>query len=252
MVEDKTAAQSEGLDYIHKLIGMRFRGDDVARDIKEKYGFDGDLVRFYAEIEGAGIHKWSHYFPIYERYFAQFRGRPVRMLEIGVDKGGSLMLWRRYFGEAARIFGIDINPSCAQFDGQAAQVRIGSQNDPAFLHAVVEEMGGVDLVLDDGSHVMGHSRNALRVLFPLLSEGGVYMIEDLHTAYWPRYRGGVAAEGNFFNDVREFIDEMHRPYNDAIAEVPEVSGMLSGIHVHDSIVVLDKNRTWPPVHSRVG
>ena len=62
--------------------------------------------------------------------YPEYRNRPVRLLEIGVFKGGSMHLWRKYFGLEAILFGIDIDPKCAQFDGRDAQVRIGSQDDP--------------------------------------------------------------------------------------------------------------------------
>src|SRR5690606_7193808 len=95
--------------------GRLFMGDDVAADIRDKYQFDGDLLRIYAGNTGAVVHKWHHYIPIYDRYFARFRNTPVRFLEIGVSKGGSLQMWRQYLGPEARICGIDINPDCARF-----------------------------------------------------------------------------------------------------------------------------------------
>jgi hypothetical protein len=230
----------------------RFQGSDVARDIESKYEFDGDLLQIYSGNKGAVVHKWHHYIPIYDRYFSRFRNTPLRFLEIGVSKGGSLQMWRRYFGPQAHICGIDIEPACARFDGQAGMVRIGSQDDPAFLSSVVEELGGIDVVLDDGSHHMAHIRASLEVLFPRLAEGGVYMIEDLHCAYWPRYGGGPRQSANFFNIVRALIDDMHRWYHQTPVRVPELDGFLSGVHVHDSIVVLEKHRVYPPVHSVVG
>ncbi len=229
-----------------------FRGSDVAADIAEKYGFTGDLVDIFAGNEGTAVHKWHHYIPLYDRYFAAFRGKPVRFLEIGVFKGGSLQMWRRYLGEEAVIFGIDIDPACAAFDGQAGQVRIGSQDDPKFLAAVVEEMGGVDAVLDDGSHVMTHVRTSLRELFPSLAAGGVYMIEDLHTAYWKAYGGAFGRRRNFFFDLLPLIDDMHRPYHGQPEQMRGIGGAVSGVHVHDSIVVLEKGPVHPPVHSVVG
>jgi hypothetical protein len=126
----------------------------------------------------------------------------VRFLEIGVSKGGSLDMWRSYFGPEAVIYGIDIDEACAQFDGRSAQVRIGSQDDPAFLASVVAEMGGVDVVLDDGSHDSRHIRASLDVLFPLLSEGGVYMMEDLHAAYWVSHSGGYRRPSSIMETVK--------------------------------------------------
>lgn len=229
-----------------------FTGPDVAADIRAKYGFDGDLLEHFARNTGPVVHKWHHYIPLYDRYFAPFRGRPVRFLEIGVSKGGSLQLWRKYFGPEAVLFGIDIDPACAKFNGQPAQVRIGSQADPAFLAQVVAEMGGIDIVLDDGSHHMDHIRPTLEALFPRLAHGGLYMIEDLHTAYWPQFGGGVTEPRNFFNDVRQMIDDLHAWYHDAPAQVPALAGMVSGIHVHDSVLVIEKGAVHPPVHSKIG
>ncbi len=229
-----------------------FAGEDVAADIRSKYGEGGRLVDLYAGNTGPVVHKWHHYIPIYERYFGAWLGRRPRFLEIGVSKGGSLQLWRSYFGPEAVIFGIDIDPRCRAFDGAAGQVRVGSQDDAGFLAGVVEEMGGVDLVLDDGSHEMAHVRASLAALFPRLPVGGTYMIEDLHTAYWTRYGGGPDAPGNFFNHVRTLIDGMHAWYVNDLAAVPDAMAGLGGIHVHDSIVVLEKAAVRPPVHSKVG
>jgi hypothetical protein len=224
----------------------------VARDLQEKFGHFGDLLDIYVNNTGAGLHKWHHYLPIYERYFSPWRNRPLRFLEIGVSKGGSLQMWRRYFGPQAVIFGIDIDPSCAAFDGQSGKVRIGSQADPDFLGAVIDEMGGVDVVLDDGSHEMQHISASLAILFPRLSFGGTYMIEDLHTAYWKNYGGGSAAPSNFFNTVRTMIDDMHAWYHENGVVHDDTAGSVTGLHVHDSIVVLDKAKVYRPVHSFVG
>lgn len=234
-----------------KVRQFRFEGPDIREDIRAKYGYDGPIVEHYCAIGTGVANKWHHYLPIYDRYFARFRERPLRFLEIGVSKGGSLELWRTYFGPEAVIFGIDIDPACAGFDGLHGQVRIGSQDDPEFLARVVDEMGGVDVVLDDGSHRMPHVRASLAALFPRLATGGLYMIEDLHAAYWPGFGGGLGRKRNFFHDVRMLIDDMHRWYHDG-DPFADWSASLSGIHVHDSIVVLEKGEVHRPVHSTVG
>jgi len=224
----------------------------VEHDIRSKYNFQGDLARIYAENKGYLVHKWHHYIPLYERYFGPFRGKPVRFLEIGVSKGGSLQMWRQYFGPEAVIFGVDINPECAQLNGLAGQVRIGSQDDPAFLASVVEEMGGVDLILDDGSHQMAHIPVTLQALFPLLNQGGLYMIEDLHTAYWETFGGSYRSPQNFFSTVvQDLIDDMHHWYHKDGQKRPEVSDFCPAVHVHDSIVVLEKQRVLKPSRSMI-
>src|SRR6185437_3735770 len=101
---------------------------------------ESDLHKLFYSNDGPFVDKWKHYLSLYVKHLASFRGGPVRLLEIGVWKGGSLRLWRRYFGPEAIIFGIDIDPACAALDGQDAQVRIGSQDDARFLERVVSEM----------------------------------------------------------------------------------------------------------------
>ena len=230
------------------------------RDISD-FGHDGsvpdleglsDLERLFWTKTGAVIHKWHHYLPIYERYFERFRGSDVKMLEIGVFEGGSLDIWRDYLGADARIFGIDINPACARFDGQSGQVRIGSQADPDFLASVVDEMGGIDIVLDDGSHRSEHIRESLRVLFPRLSEGGVYMVEDLHAAYWTDYGGGYHAASNVMNDFKTLIDDMHHWWHDEGQKLEHFRDSVGALHFHDSIVVIEKQRQRRPVNSMQG
>ncbi len=201
---------------------------------------------------GPVVHKWHHYLPIYDRYLGPWRGRPVRMLEIGVSRGGSMALWRKFLGPEAVLFGIDIDPACAAFDGQAAQVRIGSQADPEFLRKVVAEMGGVDIVLDDGSHVSRHIRASLDVLYPLVSEGGLYMIEDLHACYWRSYGGGYRRPGTFLETVKTMIDDIHHWYHDQGEHIPATAGHLGAIHVYASMVLLEKMTVSPPRHSRRG
>jgi hypothetical protein len=227
-------------------------GRPIREDIRGKFGFDGDLLEIFASNTGPVVNKWHHYIPLYERYFRPYRNTPVHLLEIGVARGGSLDIWRKYFGPEAVIYGIDIDPDCAKFDGKSGQVRIGSQADPEFLRTVAAEMGHIDIVLDDGSHEMAHIEASLRTLFPLLSNGGIYMIEDLHTAYWRRFGGGISSSDNFFAAVRRMTDDMHHWYHNDGVENPELAGFITGIHVHDSMVVIDKAPVYEPTYSRVG
>jgi hypothetical protein len=211
-----------------------------------------DLERLFFENKGRLIHKWRHYLPIYERHFASYRNKPVRMLEIGVSKGGSLDLWRRYFGPEATIFGIDVNAECLSAVDPPNQVRIGSQADPEFLRSTVDEMGIPDIVLDDGSHIAKHQQVSFEILFPLLREGGIYVIEDLHTSYWPLpYGGGHRRSGTAIEQVKTMIDDMHAWYHNRRATTPG-KNHIGAIHIYDSIVVIEKQRRDKPTHIVVG
>ncbi len=214
----------------------------------------GELSRIFFAHRGRVISKWVHYLEIYERHFAPFRIRdaPVTMLEIGVAKGGSLQMWREYFGGRATIFGVDIDPNCANRVSPPNQVRIGSQDDPDFLRAVIAEMGAPDIILDDGSHIPRHQRASFDVLFPELKYGGLYVIEDLHTAYWPGgFKGGYRRRGTAIELVKDMIDDLHAWYHRHSTTTPG-KDEIGAIHVYDSMVVIEKLRKWQPGHLKVG
>ena len=117
---------------------------------------DNELFRIFSA--DTNVHKWHHYFDIYTRYFERYRDRPITMLEIGVFRGGSLRMWKKYFHPDSTIVGIDVDQSCQAHEiaNQNVFVRIGSQADPAFLVAVNGEFGPFDIILDDGSHKTHH------------------------------------------------------------------------------------------------
>lgn len=223
----------------------------ITKDIINKYNMDNDLAKIFINNKDWIVHKWHHYIPIYEKYFSNFRGKKIKFLEIGVGQGGSLQMWSNYFGKGSTIFGIDINPECLKYSTKTTKIRIGSQVDKVFLKSVIAEMGGVDIILDDGSHHMKHISKTLKILFPSLNYKGIYMIEDLHTSYWKRFGGGYNSKNNFFSFAAEIVDDMHHWYHHKKLNNPMISKDCSGLHIHDSIIVLEKNKTFRPVHSKI-
>ena len=208
--------------------------------------------QFYAH-QGRVVHKWTHYLDIYQQHFARFVGTDFKMLEIGVFMGGSLEMWRNYFGPAATIFGIDIEPKCSGYVSPPNQVRIGSQADASFLQGVVGDMGGVDLVLDDGSHYAAHQRKSFEVLFPLLNDGGLYVIEDTHTAYWPgHHEGGYRRGGTAIELAKRLVDDMHGHYHTKAEMASAASQWIPAVHFYDSIIIIEKKRRTVPGHIKVG
>lgn len=123
---------------------------------------------------GRQIDKWRHYFPIYEKHFAKYVGTAVRVLEIGVDHGGSLQMWKSYFGFQARVVGVDINPACADYAEAQIEIVIADQ-------CKLPELGKFDIIIDDGSHICAHQSITYREMWPRCH--GVYLIEDCHNGY---------------------------------------------------------------------
>jgi hypothetical protein len=171
---------------------------------------EGELYELFRG--GHDVHKWHHYFEVYERHFERFRSRPIRMLEIGVYRGGSLRLWREYFHAGSLIVGVDIDSKCRKHDrpDENVHVRIGSQADPTFLKEVIEEFGPFDIILDDGSHVTHHQLVSFGVLFrDALKAGGCYLVEDMHTNFWASH---VDSPESFLDCAKQMVDLLHEPY----------------------------------------
>ena len=224
---------------------------DTSEGPKELAKTTSDIAQLFYNHEGRVIHKWTHYLDIYERHFAPYRDKNPKFLEIGVQMGGSLEMWRKYFGPDATIYGVDIDPACADRATAPTQVRIGSQDDPAFLKKVIAEMGAPDIILDDGSHIAPHQWESFRTLFPLLKDGGLYVIEDLHTAYAPGvFKGGYRRAGSAIELVKHMIDDMHAWYHGHRQVTPGKTDIL-GIHMYDSVVFIEKGRKSPPEHIKV-
>jgi hypothetical protein len=194
--------------------------------------------------DGKIIHKWVHYFPIYERHFSWYRNKSLTFLEIGVSKGGSLAMWQRFFGPLARIVGIDIDPSCKAHESPGVSVRIGDQSDERFLATVLEEFGDPDIVLDDGSHRMEHIARSFHFLYPRLPKNGVYLVEDLHTAYWEEYGGGVANPASFINLAKGFVDRLNADHSRGAIAPDFITRQTFGISFYDSVVAFEKGDVW--------
>ncbi len=211
-----------------------------------------DMAKLFFNHDGRVICKWVHYLDVYEKEFAHWRAKAVSLLEIGVSEGGSLQLWRAYFGDDATVFGIDIDPACAGRVDPPNQVRIGSQDDPEFLQQVVAEMGPPDIVLDDGSHIGRHQLASFTTLFPLMAPGSLYVIEDLHSSYWPGfYEGGYRRAGSGVEIAKTLIDDMHAWYHSKPCRLASQT-TIAAVRCYDSIVVIEKGRVKAPRQIRVG
>ncbi len=143
-----------------------------------------------------GTDKWGEhwYAAHYQRHFQRFRRKRIVLLEIGIGGyddpqkgGGSLRMWRRYFPKAT-IVGLDYHDKSPHAERRIRIYR-GDQSDEAVLRRIVEEVGRPDIVIDDGSHLNPHVIKSFEVLFPLLADDGMYVIEDTQTAYWPDFGG---------------------------------------------------------------
>jgi len=182
--------------------------------------FRNDLTKL-AIAFGTDKYGAHWYMPHYQTHFGRFKNKKIKILEIGV--GGnedplcgakSLRVWKAFFRRGA-IYGLDIHDKKAL---QERRIKIfqGDQTDKDFLRDVIKTMGEADIIIDDGSHVNSHIVTSFEVLFPLLKTGGLYVIEDMQTSYWPNYGGDsvdLHRPGTAVNYFRNLIDGLnHEEY----------------------------------------
>jgi SAM-dependent methyltransferase len=205
--------------------------------------------------------KWHNYPKVYQRYFdpvvAAPRIGPLRMLEIGVQEGGSTAMWRAYLGPEALLTGMDIDPRCASNARENTKIYIGDQADAAFLEKVAAESGPFDIILDDGGHTMEQQNVTLDTLWKHLNPGGVFLVEDTHSSYWGGWGGSLRGSGTFIEKAKGLVDDMHvwrhtmspdesilcRPPARAVDPPNPWASTLEGLHFHESVVVLEKALT---------
>ena len=223
-----------------------------------------DLYSFFVQGRNQRrIDKWHHYFEVYERHLPRLRAANPAMLEIGVQQGGSLEMWRQYFGGSARIFGLDIDPTAVRHQDIATRIFIGDQADRPFLRDVLSLTGPLDLVIDDGGHTANQQITSFEEIYPTLSENGIYLVEDTHTSLW----GGPFMDRPDGQNFLQFAltrcvelmdwtgrrDNFHALGDRQAAQALEASASLfcrttKSISFYDSVVVFERGRRQVPLH----
>ena len=213
-----------------------------------------DLEKYFTENKGRLINKWSHYFEIYDHHFSRFRGTDVHVVEFGVSQGGSLRMWKQYFGPNAKIYGIDINPHCKKLEEEQVEIVIGDQADRGFLKSVAARIPRIDVLIDDGGHTMEQQIHTFEELFPRIHENGVYLCEDMHTSYWPEWGGGVRRRGTFVEYSKNFIDYInawHSKQTHRLA-VTEFTHSVHSLHYYCSVLAIEKRPMGKPFFRKTG
>ena len=206
-----------------------------------------ELERIFKESDKRLMTKYTHYFEIYERHFNRYRNQEIIILEIGVSHGGSLQMWKDYFGQKAKIYGIDIEPRCKEFEEDNIHILIGSQSDRKFLEQVKKEIPPIDILIDDGGHMMKQQIVSFEVLFNHIKDNGVYLCEDLHTSYWISYGGGYKRRGTFIEYSKNFIDYINAYHSrQKKLKINYITQTVSSLHYYDSVLVIEKRKKEKP------
>jgi hypothetical protein len=207
------------------------------------------LANIFMNHEGYLIDKWEHYLGIYESELAPFiiADQPISLLEIGVQNGGSLQVWKKYFPAGSRIIGIDINPDCAKLElDENINLHIADGTDRAVLDSVLGDLT-FDIIIDDGSHRSDHIISTYKALFGRIKGGGKFMIEDLHASYWSEYGGGFRTEGSAIEFLKGLVDGLNCDHfrDTGIAPKAEIDHLrdfgrsIARMTFYDSLAVME-------------
>ena len=212
-----------------------------------------DLENYFNNNNKRLVHKWQHYFEIYDRHFSKYRNQEVVVVEIGVSHGGSLQMWKNYFGNKAKIYGIDIDPRCKDLEEENIEIFIGSQADRKFLTEIKKQIPQIDILIDDGGHTMIQQIVSFEELFIHIKDDGVYLGEDLSTSYWLPYGGGHKRRGTFIEYSKNFIDSINAFHSEQSSlKVNEFTKSVHSLHFYDSVLVIEKKVMTAPISLKTG
>ena len=186
----------------------------------------------------------SGFIQLYEKYFSSLRDSNINLLEIGIENGDSLRIWREYFTNA-NICGIDIIKKDFKIDN--TEILQGDQSDKNFLRALIDRYKNFDIIIDDGSHQAKHIIASFKFLFPHLNNEGLYVIEDLQTSYFPRYGGSrinLNKKKSSMNFIKSLTDTINYEKNDRpFYKKSDFDGHIKSIYFHQNIAFINKGES---------
>lgn len=213
---------------------------------------NNDLEKYFYGMAKRPISKWSNYFAIYDMHFERFRGDPVNLLEIGIGGGGSLQMWKWYFGGKSKIFGIDIDADRLFKEARIKTFQV-DQADEMAMTALMETLPTMDIVIDDGGHTMEQQITTFETVYPFIAEKGIYLCEDTHTSFFPEHGGGPEIKKTFMAVVKKHIDQLSAFHSRGQVETTNFSKTTDSMHFYNSIVVIEKGKQTDPekVNARI-
>ncbi len=212
-----------------------------------------DLTTLFRQHQGHLSDKWEQYLAVYEAYLQPRvrAGRPLNLLEIGVQNGGSLQIWKRYLPPGSRITGVDVDPACASLDlGPEVRIHIADASSGDALQACLGD-ASFDIIIDDGSHRSGDIIATFLSSFERVLPGGLYVIEDLHASYMPPLGGGFWAPHAAIEWLKLLADAIHADYLSAEeinalnvragADIGQVARDIAALSFFDSVAIIERS-----------
>lgn len=183
--------------------------------------------------------KWSNYFEIYENHFKKFKNKKIILVEVGVGNGGSLFMWKNYFGKKAKIIGIELNPDAKKLEKFGFQIIIGDQSSPNFWKKFYRKMGKIDILIDDGGHTNLQQITTFMESFKNIKNGGKIFIEDTHSSFMKSKGFKNPSKYSFINFSSKIIESLHKRNPMLGKDLNYLSHLINSIEYYDSITVIN-------------
>jgi len=168
------------------------------------------LTEIYKTHSGKVSDKWAIFLAEYDEKFILYKDENIRLLEIGIQNGGSLEIYSKYFKNAELILGCDINLKCKNLSYEESNIQIvvgdATQNE---VFKQITENQKFDIIIDDGSHTSSDIIKTFCLYFNQLNDGGIFIIEDLHCSYWQRFSGGLFHPLSSINFFKRLVDVLN-------------------------------------------
>jgi hypothetical protein len=174
---------------------------------------------------------------VYDRLFHGYRNKDIVFVEIGVLNGGSLFMWKQFFGKQATIIGVDLNPDALRFEEHGFKIKIGNASDKNFWEKFINEIGKVDVVLDDGGHTYKQQIITTEMLLPAIKDGGMLVVEDTHTSYM---KGFGPIRFSFVKYAKCIIDVLNSRF--ANKKPTGIANMCISVEFFESIIAFKIDR----------
>tara|TARA_B100000886_G_scaffold275730_1_gene199654 strand:- start:1279 stop:2019 length:741 start_codon:yes stop_codon:yes gene_type:complete len=177
--------------------------------------------------------KHSTYFEVYDELFSKYRNKKITFVEIGILSGGSLFMWRNFFGPRARIIGIDLNPKAKKWSKYGFEIFIGDQSDINFWKKFKKKVGKIDIILDDGGHRYVDQITSIECILSNIKHNGLIVVEDTHTSY---LNGFGDKKYSLINYIKNIIDKInHKSHR--LKSTTSMENIWS-IKVYESVVAI--------------
>ena len=178
--------------------------------------------------------KYKKYFRVYDNLFSKYINKKIVFVEIGILNGGSLQIWKKFFGNKARIIGIDLNPKCKKFEEKGVEVFIGDQSNPKFWKYFFKKVGKVDIILDDGGHTNKQQILTAISVVKNINNNGILVTEDTHTSYMKEFNN--PNKYSFIGFVKKCIDDINFTFPNLNNFYYSLNKYVYSIQIFESIV----------------